>query len=691
MIIYNANIDVTFKNEVTTIYQVYDIFIQKLKSFDNPLYNVDFIGFIDKDNLSNINLFALIIGYKFEDYRITDNLDNFDQSLKEFISTIKDDNFINVQINSLSEKSIFDLAKCFNSDKTAMRVASTDYFDPMGDLLFLQHNITKDVHLPFVNDTIIFNDSYIIGLKNLINRDFLNEEFKRIQKIPNLRGVTPNVYCIIGFDSIYYELICRGIINELYKNNKCDSTIFYSRNGAKKLLSLERSQYLFGVNVEFYAEDFISKKSKSHLTFAEKNFSFNIADSYCRDSNIFIAFHDISEFNIFLTRYFGSTNHSINKFIIPIINSEDYQSKPLSKEEINNIVNETLSSFPMDTSFISIENILSYADSENIIKDKNRFNKTRSIINFIINNIYEHFYKDYLEIHNKTIQEIQNKNMKNISSEINDLIGLEDAKKQISDIIKTGYFQKNMQNKGLHYGSIASMNFVFYGKPGTGKTTVATIYADMMAKANLRNTKLKITGRGELVGKYVGWTAAQIKEIFEEYEGGIIFIDEAYSLITDLDKGYGQEAVNTLVECMDIYRDNTTVILAGYDDKMKEFINANPGLKSRISFYINFPDYSLDELVEIAKYIADNDFNFTITKNGLNQIREICKDEMFKKNFGNARFVRNLIDKAYIKHACRYSDSIKDYSIKSLTTLTKEDFMDLNLKDVVYDPPKSGF
>ena len=181
-------------------------------------------------------------------------------------------------------------------------------------------------------------------------------------------------------------------------------------------------------------------------------------------------------------------------------------------------------------------------------------------------------------------------------------------------------------------------------------------------------------GRKDLIGKYVGWTAKQVESVFKMAEGSVLFIDEAYSLVDGHDKLYGQEAINTIVQMMENMRENTIVIFAGYEKEMKEFINQNPGLRSRIPFHVHFPDYSDSELLEILKLVASKN-NYSLTEGAECKARDIFKTASLSKDFGNGRFVRNLFEKATMKKALRLSSSLDDFiSDTELLTLREEDF-----------------
>ena len=262
----------------------------------------------------------------------------------------------------------------------------------------------------------------------------------------------------------------------------------------------------------------------------------------------------------------------------------------------------------------------------------------------------------------------------NAYKELQGLIGLENAKRVIDEAIAYFKMESFMEKRNLKISS-PSRHMVFYGAPGTAKTTVARLFAQIMKENGvLSKGELVEVGRKDLVGKYVGWTAMQVERVFKIAEGSVLFIDEAYSLVDGRDKLYGQEAINTIVQMMENMRENTIVIFAGYEKEMKEFINQNPGLRSRIPFHVHFPDYSDSELLEILKLGASKN-NYSLTEGAECKARDIFKTASLSKDFGNGRFVRNLFEKATMKKALRLSSSLDDFiSDTELLTLREEDF-----------------
>lgn len=258
--------------------------------------------------------------------------------------------------------------------------------------------------------------------------------------------------------------------------------------------------------------------------------------------------------------------------------------------------------------------------------------------------------------------------------ELNSLIGLERAKSVVRQALDFNKFRTKYRNS-LKATDNPSRHMVFTGNPGTAKTTVARLFAQIMKDNQvLSRGDLIEVGRKDLVGKYVGWTARQVEDIFDRAKGSVLFIDEAYSLCDDRGGSYGDEAINTIVQMMENRRDDTIVIFAGYPDKMKGFLERNPGLRSRIAFHVDFDDYSEDELMGILKLIASN-AGKTLDREVETKVRSIIRHALPLKDFGNGRFVRNLFERASMAQASRImgmQDNEVDENI--VNTLTADDF-----------------
>lgn len=256
---------------------------------------------------------------------------------------------------------------------------------------------------------------------------------------------------------------------------------------------------------------------------------------------------------------------------------------------------------------------------------------------------------------------------------LNDLIGLSSVKEEITKLANFIKIQQVRQSNGLRTPDI-SYHCVFTGNPGTGKTTVARIMASIYKELGiLKKGHLIETDRSGLVAEYVGQTAVKTNKIIDSALDGVLFIDEAYSLVQGAKEDFGQEAISTLLKRMEDERNRLVVILAGYSSEMKGFIDSNPGLQSRFNRYIHFSDYSADELKQIFLLNAKKN-QYTLNEDASNVIEEIMISaiEHKDKNFGNARFVRNLFEKTIQNQAMRLSCQ-PNITTEELSELKAED------------------
>lgn len=258
-----------------------------------------------------------------------------------------------------------------------------------------------------------------------------------------------------------------------------------------------------------------------------------------------------------------------------------------------------------------------------------------------------------------------------------ELIGLVPVKSRIREIAALLLIDKLRQEVGIT-ASNPGLHMSFTGSPGTGKTTVGLKMSDILYQLGyIQKGHLLTVTRDDLVGQYIGHTAPKTKEVLKKAMGGVLFIDEAYYLYKpDNERDYGSEAIEILLQVMENQRDDLVVILAGYKERMDIFYESNPGLASRIANHVHFPDYSPEELLQIAKQmLAENQYKLTLDE-GESVLLEYIKLRKTQPLFANARSMKNAIDRARMRQANRLFERNSEILTKAhLTTLEPIDFL----------------
>jgi probable Rubsico expression protein CbbX len=258
-----------------------------------------------------------------------------------------------------------------------------------------------------------------------------------------------------------------------------------------------------------------------------------------------------------------------------------------------------------------------------------------------------------------------------------DLVGLVPVKQRIRDIAALLVIDKLRANLGLQSQQGPSLHMSFTGNPGTGKTTVAMRMAEILHRLGyVRKGHLVAVTRDDLVGQYIGHTAPKTKEVLKKAMGGVLFIDEAYYLYRpENERDYGQEAIEILLQVMENQRDDLVVILAGYKNRMDTFFQSNPGMSSRVAHHLDFPDYSVDELVQIAGHLLDGQ-HYRLADGAGEVLQRYIERRLEQPHFANARSVRNALDRARLRQASRlFADRDRVLTETDLTTITAADLL----------------
>ena len=281
-------------------------------------------------------------------------------------------------------------------------------------------------------------------------------------------------------------------------------------------------------------------------------------------------------------------------------------------------------------------------------------------------------YKDALDItkafKESNIQEV-------LDSLDRELVGLQMVKTRIREIAAFLLVDRLRREMELE-ANRPVLHMSFTGRPGSGKTTVAMRMAQILHRLGyIRGDHLVIATRDNLVGQYVGHTAPKTKEMLKKAMGGVLFIDEAYYLYRrENERDYGQEAIEILLQVMENQRDDLVVILAGYKDRMDEFFSFNPGVRSRVALHLDFPDFTVDELMQIAEMMLTQQ-QYHFDEAAREAFLAYLKLRMALPEFANGRSIRNAIDRIKLRHANRL------YS--SRATVTREDLARIDASDVL--------
>ncbi len=383
---------------------------------------------------------------------------------------------------------------------------------------------------------------------------------------------------------------------------------------------------------------------------------------YDRTITILVSKNDITNFIKGYPILQGKIKHNIK---IDEYSLEKIQNKVIERLKNNYEVSEEIET--------NIRTFIENDYKQSVIKNNDYINNLYGEIvynNFNIQNISN-------ELKNERIKYDRKSNLGRSRKNIDDLIGLDEIKREIQKFKNLLIFNKKisykLENKNMN------MNMLFLGNPGTGKTTVASIMADILYELGYikKNKFIDVTAK-DLVAEYVGQTAIKTSRIIENALDGVLFIDEAYSIVSgNRNASFGEESIATLVQAMEKYKDRLVVIFAGYTLEMKNFLDSNPGIASRIGYTFEFSNYTTEELIQILDNYALNK-GFTVDEEAKKGIIEIIEASKNTRNFGNARFMINLFEKLVMVHAQNFDENnLMIISKKDVIGLRNESF---NLK-----------
>ena len=323
-----------------------------------------------------------------------------------------------------------------------------------------------------------------------------------------------------------------------------------------------------------------------------------------------------------------------------------------------------------ETTILLLRKISEITNSENVSK------RIKEVANFLRKSLVEYYgYLEIKRIYNSNYITEDTRTLEDLLEELNNLIGLENVKAKVNDLIIYQKVQKMREKEGLN-STKSTLHLSFTGNPGTGKTTVARIIGRIYKQLGLLSKGHFIeVSRTDLIAGYQGQTALKVKNVIEKAKGGVLFIDEAYSITeNEQSDSYGRECLTELTKALEDYRDDLVVIVAGYSEPMKNFFSSNPGLKSRFNTFIEFEDYNDEELLEILISMCKNN-DYDLSEKVKRKLKDFFKIELQnkKENFSNGRMVRNIYDDLIMNHARRIINT-EDITREKLLLITESDF-----------------
>ena len=529
----------------------------------------------------------------------------------------------------------------------------------------------------------------------------------------NSRDYFKDIYKdFFGVESLNYEEEVKDDVKDIEKGSQEEMTTLFDRvnnlyvtDDSKELLKkiieymrkynekIESNYVPFNIVINVNNNDIKNKvidilyESGRYFSYInnndKKNFSFyDIPKDINFSSFGFIIFDKLSGFNlednkeqekllVKLKDYLNDGNKAIN---VICGNSEEISNFFLGREDIRNkYFDFNIEGVNPDSQDI-YNYVLEHVDLNDDMKIEllDYVSRTYDDSNDYI--LYRDDLIKYISFNKKIPVIEEEKSIDEIFKDLNELVGLDKVKKVLHDLVDVIELKKKTSND-LKIKDI-NLHMVFLGNPGTGKTTIARIIASILYNLKyIKENKLIEVSSKDLVAEYVGQTAPKTNAVIEKALNGVLFIDEAYSLAVKNDNSYNAEAIATLIQAMENYRDKLVVIFAGYTKEMQDFLDSNSGIVSRIGYTLEFDDYTTLELVQIFLGMMDKS-GFVVREDAIEYLKKVIDDNRNVKNFGNARFVRNIYEKTIIKHAT----NVKGKKQKSiLKTITKDDISIDNL------------
>jgi stage V sporulation protein K len=510
---------------------------------------------------------------------------------------------------------------------------------------------------------------------------YLKPNFEKLDELKNIYGLT-------DFKKVVQELITYLSFQEKINDNEQQQHfyIFNGERGSGRKFAIKFLMSLFGMNAIFVnCNNFFIPK------IGEKDFPVLVDYLSARPrtkSDVFDVFRQKKghSFNIIIVRTTKEAE-SIKKELledfskVSIVNFPQYDEAELKKIGLQMLNQKGIQLYNEDYEQLIAEN--------KVLKDAKEVRLfVQELVEFAVQNNYDPSDKIELNLDGFIRQsECSVQNEENAEKKLSELIGLEEVKIVLNQQLAYNQVSALRQAHGFS-NEILNRHLVFSGNPGTGKTIVARLYTKILYNNKIiQENKLVEVGRADLVGEYVGQTAPKVKRAFDEATGGVLFIDEAYSLIPSSERDFGHEAISAIIQEMENRRDKVLVIFAGYEELMAKFIETNPGLSSRISREIKFLDYTIDQLIAILELMI-NKRHYKLTDDCKPVLHQHFSEVVNCRNFGNARYVRKLVDEIVFSQAQRVIEGDK-LQLENDTFLNQITLIDIN-KAIVAIEAKSS-
>ena len=526
-----------------------------------------------------------------------------------------------------------------------------DFFDHE----FTLHKVKILTESDFINKLETSDRRELVKFLLCTNKETMSYHLKpNLEKLNELK----NICGLTDFKKAVQGLITYLSFQEKINNNEQQQHfyIFTGDKGSGRKFAIKFLESLFGMNAIFVNcnQYFVPK-------IGEKDFPVLVDYLSARSkpkSDIFDNFRQKkgNSFNIIISRSIQEAE-SIRKELLEDFNKVSIINFPQYDEsELKGIGLQMLNQKGVRLSNEDFEHLF----ENKVLKDAKEVRLfVQELVEFAVQNNYDPSDKNELNLDGFIIKnESSVEDEETAEKKLSELIGLEEVKIVLNQQLAYNRVSALRQAHGFS-NKVLNRHLVFSGNPGTGKTVVARLFSEILYNNKIiQKNKLVEVGRTELVGEYVGQTAPKVKRAFDDAKGGVLFIDEAYSLIPSSERDFGHEAISAIIQEMENRRDEVLVIFAGYEELMAQFIETNPGLSSRISREIKFFDYTVDQLIAILELMI-NKRHYQLIEDCKIVLRQHLSEVVNCSNFGNARYIRKLVDEIIFCQAQRVIEGNK--------------------------------